>query len=225
MNNKIIVLKSFNNEIEKVAFNPIKAGSQMIGALVGAGSAVTAGTVKGTIGGFKSFGPEFVTGLKRGFSTVKGKTAQTATKPISSQATGNAGGIGETAINDIRGRIAASPTSVGGAPPPGVMAAPVGGHPTGTGAAPIHPVSPTAATPLTDTAVSQGNIAATPKQPVQPYDLSKVKKIAKWGLIGAGTTAGIVGAGTVWGGLTMEPGMNAYMSGEGPSAQGPVYGA
>jgi hypothetical protein len=52
----------------------------------------------------------------------------------------------------------------------------------------------------------------------------KTKTISKGIIGGTALTAGIVGTGTVWGGLTMEPGMNSYMSGEGPSAQGPVYG-
>jgi hypothetical protein len=62
---------------------------------------------------------------------------------------------------------------------------------------------------------------ATPKP-----QKSKLWGTAKGVLGGAALGTGIIGAGTVWGGLTMEPGMNASFSGgEGPSAQGPVYGA
>ena len=64
----------------------------------------------------------------------------------------------------------------------------------------------------------------TGKPPLTP-GWKKASNISKGVLGGAGLAAGIAGAGTLWGGLTMDPSMNSSFSGEGPSAQGPVYGA
>jgi hypothetical protein len=61
------------------------------------------------------------------------------------------------------------------------------------------------------------------KIPLRP-PLKTATNIGKGVLGGAALATGIAGAGTLWGGLTTQPGMNAYMSGEGPSAQGPIYG-
>ena len=52
---------------------------------------------------------------------------------------------------------------------------------------------------------------------------AKMKRAGKVGLGGIGATAGIAGAGTVYGGLTMEPSISGSGAGEMPSI-GPVYG-
>jgi hypothetical protein len=60
------------------------------------------------------------------------------------------------------------------------------------------------------------------KPPLSP-GWKKAKNIAKGVGAGIGAAGLIGGAGTIYGGLTMEPGIAASYSGESPSV-GPVYG-
>jgi hypothetical protein len=90
-----------------------------------------------------------------------------------------------------------------------------------------------AATPITDP--NTGHPIATPQkgQVVMSPNSGKPQyrqgwrtagNVAKGAAGGVALGAGILGAGTVWGGLTMDPAMNASFSGEGPSSQGPMFG-
>ena len=239
MKNKTFI--SFINQLEKDA-----GFGQAFGKMLGGGVANALGAVAKTVKGAVNLPGELAGGIKSGFTskiTSKSRLASPGFNSASSAATPIAP-QNPQAMNDLRSRMQSAPIGNASQPPPGISHAPIEPVPAATPINPAAaPVNPAAAPINRNTAASNSSeprtsyyrgdagkvdiaterarkLAAMQKnRPANPW-ASTAKAVGGGALV----TGGIIGGGTLWGGLTQEPGMSSYYSGEGPSAQGPTYG-